>query len=364
MIGLHLDGVVRRFGASAAPTLDGFSLHVPSGGCVALLGPSGAGKSTVLRLVAGLDRPDGGSIEIAGRCVLGTPPERRGTALVFQTPRLFPHLSVRDNVAFPLSVKGVRRGAARSSAMQFLELVGMEDLATRAPSSLSGGQQQRVSLARALAARPAVLLLDEPFGALDPEVRVQMHELLASLRATVEPTILLVTHDRDEAVTVADTVAVLLNGKVAQHAAPEELFRAPATLDVHRFLDGRNAVPGVVSGSVHHSVLGALELAERSAPDGAAALVFRHEAMRLTDETAGDVRGTVVRINRLGPRVTLEVDFSGHRLFAEAPAGSHVHVNQTVGLELPVSHRHVISTAAGRCQQADGPRPEAQGVQL
>ena len=174
---LQVQGLRRDF-LGAPGVLDGVDLEVPPGGCVALLGPSGGGKTTLLRLVAGLDTPDAGRVVLDGQDLGRVPPERRRTALVFQQPRLFPHLSVRDNVAFPLVVDHTPRRPARTEADRFLHLVGAADLSARRPDSLSGGQQQRVALARALAAGPDVLLLDEPFSALDPAVRVDMHRLL------------------------------------------------------------------------------------------------------------------------------------------------------------------------------------------
>ena len=344
---LRIIGLSRQFDRSQPPTLRGLDLEIPAGGCVALLGPSGSGKSTLMRLVAGLDTPDAGDIEVDGRSVLGVPPERRGAALVFQRPRLFPHMSVLDNVAFPLLVSGVTKREARSSAAQFLELVGVADLDRRRPASLSGGQEQRVSLARALAARPSVLLLDEPFSALDPELRSEMHDLVVSLRATVEPTILLVTHDRDEAGAMADTVAVLLGGHIVQHDAIDVLYRAPATLDVHTFLGGRNAVPGMLGVGVHHSPLGALEVSERSLlPGSPATLVIRQESVRVVGACEGEshVGGVVMRLLRAGARRSVEVDCEGVRLTGEVESGLELHVGQRVGLVLPARERHVLSS--------------------
>jgi putative spermidine/putrescine transport system ATP-binding protein len=342
--GLALRGVVRRFPGAPAPTLRGVHLEVGKGSCVALLGPSGCGKSTVLRLVAGLDIADAGDVRISGRSLHGVAPERRRTALVFQRPRLFPHLDVLDNVAFPLAAAGLRRHRARTDAGRFLELVGLTPLAGRRPSSLSGGQEQRVALARALAARPDVLLLDEPFSALDPALRAEMHALLRDLRAAVEPTLLLVTHDRHEAAVVADTVAVLLDGRIVQHATASQLHTAPASLDVHSFLDGRNAVSGRVADGRHLSALGALALP--GAPDdGTGHLVIRQEALQLTgphDATA-DVIGTVRSVDRLGPRNVVTVDCSGVQLTAEvASTQGDLSPGAVVGLVLPILQRHVL----------------------
>ena len=343
---LVLTGLARRFGG--APVLDGVDLTVPAGRCVALLGPSGSGKSTVLRLVAGLDTPDTGRVTAGGRDLAGLPPERRGTAMVGQRPRLFPHLSVLDNVAFPLAVAGRRRRAAREEAAGHLALVGLADLAGRRPATLSGGQEQRVALARALAASPAVLLLDEPFSALDPGVREEMHRLLADLRAAVAPTVLLVTHDRQEAAVVADTVAVLLDGRIAQAGPAEELHTRPATLVVSRFLGGANEVPGRVEGGAHVSALGRLRLPGPAAA-GPGVLVVRQEAVVLTGPgDAADVTGTVTRVTPRGARWRVEVATAAGPLSAEAGPGLAPATGAAVGLVLPVAQRWVVP------QRADG----------
>ncbi len=342
---LVLAGLTRRFGGT--PVLDGVDLTVPAGGCLALLGPSGTGKSTVLRLVAGLDTPDAGRVAVGGRDLAGLPPERRGAALVGQRPRLFPHLSVLDNVAFPLAVAGHRRRAAREQAAGHLALVGLGDLARRRPATLSGGQEQRVALARALAAGPAVLLLDEPFSALDPGVREDMHRLLADLRAAVSPTVLLVTHDRTEAAAVADTVAVLLDGRIAQAGPADALHTRPATLAVSRFLGGANEVTGRVERGAHVSPLGRLDLPGHH-PDGDGVLVVRQEAVGLVAaaDPAADATGTVARISPRGARWRVEAATAAGPLSAEVGPGLAPAPGARVGLVLPAAQRWVVPPAA------------------
>jgi putative spermidine/putrescine transport system ATP-binding protein len=347
---LVVRGLVRRFGGT--PVLAGVDLAVPAGECVALLGPSGSGKSTVLRLVAGLDTPDAGRVHAGGRDLTGLPPERRGTAMVGQRPRLFPHLSVLDNVAFPLAVAGRRRREARAQAAEHLALVGLADLAARRPATLSGGQEQRVALARALAASPAVLLLDEPFSALDPGVREEMHRLLADLRAAVAPTVLLVTHDRQEATVVADTVAVLLDGRIAQAGPAEELHTRPATLAVSRFLGGANEVPGQVEGGAHVSALGRLALPVPVAA-GPGVLVVRQEAVAVTGPgDDADATGTVTRVTPRGARRRVEVATPAGPLSAEVGPGLAPAPGSAVGLVLPVAQRWVVPCPDA--QRADG----------
>ncbi len=353
--GLSLVALRRTF-PGGPRVLDGVDLDVPSGGCVALLGPSGAGKSTVLRTAAGLDSADAGRVLVAGRDMAGVPTERRRTALVFQRPRLFPHLRVLDNVAFGLQVTGTPRGQARRTATSFLDLVGAGDLANRRPASLSGGQEQRVALARALAVRPDVLLLDEPFSALDPGVRAEMQQLLAEMRAAVEPTVLIVTHDRLEASVVADTVAVLLDGRVAQHDRADVLHARPLSLQISRFLGGLNEVPGVLGGAadgagdgaVHVSAIGRLAMPAGSHVGGPATLVVRQEAVRLVTPGAADtVSGTVRRVTLHGARRLVEVGTAAGPLFAEVPPGTAAHAGDAVGLELPVEQRWAVPPQTG-----------------
>ena len=349
---LQVRGLRRSF-AGAAAVLDGVDLDVPPGGCVALLGPSGGGKTTLLRLVAGLDTADAGRVLLDGHDQGLVAPERRRTALVFQQPRLFPHLTVRDNVAFPLVVDRAPRRRARAEADRFLHLVGAADLSARRPASLIGGQQQRVALARALAAAPDVLLLDEPFSALDPAVRVEMHQLLTELRAVVEPTLLLVTHDRLEAGAVADTVAVLLDGRIVQHDRLDVLHARPASLAVSRFLGGRNELPGRVVGGVHHSAAGSLALAG-PVDDGPAVLLVRQEAVALVDPGApeADLRGTVRGVSLHGARALVEVTTAAGTLYAETPPGQHWPVGAPVGLCLPPAQRWAVRHAGDRVRRS------------
>ena len=363
--GLLIAGLTRRFPGTSRPVLDQVDLPVPAGGCVAVLGPSGSGKSTLLRLVAGLDTPDAGRVQVNGRDLTRVPPERRRIGLVFQRPRLFGHLDVRDNVAFPLVVAGARRRDAHRDAAAFLDLVGAADLARRRVGTLSGGQEQRVALARALAARPDVLLLDEPFSALDTQARAAMHDLVIALRAAVEPTLVLVTHDRQEAALLADTVAVLLDGRVAQHACPAELHSRPATLAVHEFLGGRNAFPGIVADGAHLSALGRLPLPDREGacpPDGPGVLVVRQEAVRVVvaHDPAADIVGTVVDVRSLGALDTVRVDVADVTVEALVPAGPRVRPRDRVGLVVPAAARHVVPAAAGPSpvsRRVGAPRP-------
>jgi sulfate transport system ATP-binding protein len=210
---IEVRNVTKRFGSFTA--LDDVSLDIPDGSLTAILGPSGSGKSTLLRIVAGLERPDSGEVLLAGEDATGLAPQRRNVGFVFQHYAAFKHMTVRDNVAFALTIRKRPKQEIRERVDELLELVQLSGYADRYPSKLSGGQRQRMALARALAAKPRVLLLDEPFGALDALTRIRMHTLLRQLCERHRPAVLLVTHDVDEAIALADRVAVLDEGRIA-----------------------------------------------------------------------------------------------------------------------------------------------------
>jgi sulfate/thiosulfate transport system ATP-binding protein len=227
-------GVSRRFGEFAA--LDDVSVAIPSGSLTALLGPSGSGKSTLLRVIAGLERPDAGSVEIDGRDATSTPTQRRGVGFVFQHYAAFKHMTVRENVAFGLRVRRRPKAEVRRRVDELLELVQLPGLADRYPAQLSGGQRQRMALARALAVEPSVLLLDEPFGALDARVRKELRAWLRRLHDEVHVTTVFVTHDQEEAMEVADRIVVMNSGRVEQVGGPRDLYEHPANAFVMGFV--------------------------------------------------------------------------------------------------------------------------------
>ena len=344
---LLLDCVSKTFSDEHAPALDDVTLDVPAGSCTAILGPSGSGKSTILRVMAGLDFVTAGQVLVNGTDVAGRTPERRGMGMVFQRPLLFPHLSVLDNVAFADRVSGLSRGESRRNAQGYLEMVQLAGYGRRSVQELSGGQEQRVAIARALAARPSVLLLDEPFSALDPELRTDMHELIRDIRSALNPTIVLVTHDRDEASAVADRIAVLHEGELLQHDTVDRIYNRPVSLRVSRLMGGVNEVAGTVVGGVHRSALGDVALGDAT-PEGAAVLVLRQEAVGvrlLDDSTIGALVGTeefagiVTGVRNQGPRRLLTISFRGEphsaQLQAELPLGQGVVVGSAVAVRLP-----------------------------
>ncbi|MFO1049368.1 MAG: ABC transporter ATP-binding protein [Geminicoccaceae bacterium] len=246
MASVELVGVSKLYGATRA--VDDISLKVPDGSYCCLLGPSGCGKTSTLRMIAGHESISRGDVRIGEEVVNDLPPVRRGTAMMFQSYALFPHLSCVDNVAFSLHMRGVVKDDRRKQAERMLERVHMEKYAERLPSQLSGGQQQRVALARALITNPKVLLLDEPLSALDPFLRIKMREELKKLQAETGLTFIHVTHGQDEAMALADIMVVMNGGRIAQAGTPRAVFHEPETAFVARFIGGHNVLPADLLG--------------------------------------------------------------------------------------------------------------------
>jgi putative spermidine/putrescine transport system ATP-binding protein len=244
-VGLELDHIFHRYGDT--PVVDGVSISIAPGELVALLGPSGCGKTTLLKIVAGFNRQTAGEVRIGGVRVDHLPPNRRRVGIVFQNYALFPHMTVAQNVAYGLDVMRIERTAKVLRIKEMLGLVRMDGFADRYPRQLSGGQQQRVAIARALAVRPMILLLDEPFAALDKALRLDMQIELKRIQRSAGITTILVTHDQEEALSLADRVALLNRGKLEQFASPTEVYDRPASLFVNTFVGTANVLKGKVA---------------------------------------------------------------------------------------------------------------------
>lgn len=313
---LEVRGLSVPFGD--APGLRDIGFTLAPGERLVLLGASGAGKTTLLRAIAGLVPLAAGGLTVGGRDVAAYPAESRDAVYLHQTPLLFPHLSVFENVAFPLRIRGRREPEIRAMVVELLESVRLDDLAGRRPHTLSGGQKHRAALARAMAARPAVLLLDEPLTALDPSLRDEVRTTLLSLQAHYRPAQLIVTHDLEDAAVLGDRIGILLDGTIAQLDPPERLFRRPASLAVARFLGIPNIVTGSIEAGQFRSALGPVPL-EDDLPAGPAAAAFGSDALRA--EPCGSLRGVVRGLHHRPRGATLRVEIAGLELEATAPTG-------------------------------------------
>jgi putative spermidine/putrescine transport system ATP-binding protein len=242
---IELVALTKRYGSTVA--VDAINLKIPAGSYCCLLGPSGCGKTTTLRMIAGHEEASDGDVILGAENITSLSPAARGTAMMFQSYALFPHLDCIDNVAFSLKMRGVARDTRRGRAMELLKRVQMEPFAQRLPAQLSGGQQQRVALARALITDPQVLLLDEPLSALDPFLRIRMREELKALQTRLGISFIHVTHSQDEAMALADLVVVMNQGRIEQAAPPREVFNKPASAFVARFVGGHNVLPAAVA---------------------------------------------------------------------------------------------------------------------
>ena len=332
MTALTIGGVTKAYGAT--PVLLGVDLHVPERTLTAVLGPSGCGKTTLLRLVAGFDTPDSGTITLGDTPVVGAgrtvPPQKRRVGYVPQEGALFPHLSVAANVTFGLP----RR--SRAAAGEFLELVGLDPaLGGRHPHELSGGQQQRVALARALAPGPSIVLLDEPFSSLDAALRESTRRAVAAALAAAGATAVLVTHDQAEALSLADQVAVMRQGRLVQLAAPETVYRSPSDAGVAGFVGEAVLLPGAVTGGLASCALGSVPV--RGAADGPVRILLRPEQVVIGTAGAAGVPARVRDVSYFGhdAAVRLELEPGGTEVLARVAGhdrplpGALVHLTVT-----------------------------------
>ena len=330
---LEISNLSHRYPRAGEPALSELSLAVEPGELVALLGPSGCGKTTALKIVAGLLRPSAGDVRIEGQSIIGTPPERREAAMVFQKSLLFPHMNVSANVGFGLRMRGISGEDASRRVEEALRHVRMEEFADRKPGELSGGQQQRVALARALVTEPQLLLLDEPLSALDANLREEMRELIKRLQREGGYTTVFVTHDQEEAVILADRIALIFDGKLQMYDEPEAFYERPTSRAAARFFGATNFIHGnTENGSVNTS-LGELRLVNPASP-GDVTLTIRPEAVRL-EGGENSFAARVASAAYLGTQVHYELEASGARLRAALPPHVRLRVGDEVTARLP-----------------------------
>jgi multiple sugar transport system ATP-binding protein len=353
---IRLEGLRKTFpdGTVALRDLD---LQVGDGELVVLVGPSGCGKTTALRLVAGLEEPSAGRIWLGEREVTDVPPAERDVAMVFQSYALYPHKSVAGNLGFPLRLRGMSRSEIAARVGAVASALGLEGLLTRRPRDLSGGQRQRVALGRAMVREPAAFLLDEPLSNLDAVLRVEMRAELARLHARLGATMVLVTHDQEEATTLGQRIVVLRDGEVEQIGGPEELYERPATLFVAGFLGSpaMNALTGRASGAdraLHLEPSGARLTAGELAlglPEGPGVLGVRPEDLELVPPEDGDLRGSVEVEERLGRETLLHVGGEGGvALRVLVPRETRVGIGNVVGLRARRDRLHLFDAGSGR----------------
>jgi ABC-type Fe3+/spermidine/putrescine transport system ATPase subunit len=331
-----------HYGSLAA--VEGLSLEIASGELVALLGPSGCGKTTTMRMIAGLLAPSGGDICFDGRSVTKVPAEKRGAVMVFQKHLLFPHMSVGENVAFGLKMKGIDGATQRRRVEAMLELVQLGGFAQRRPHALSGGQQQRVALARALVVAPQVLLLDEPLANLDANLRLEMRRLIRNIQQELNITTLFVTHDQEEAVMLADRVALMWEGKLLQFDAPRAFYARPASRTVARFFRNENFLSGEKRGMEVATAAGTLVLGcPAQVADGPVDVTVRPEEIVLAEtEGPNTVSARIVSSVYMGTHVQLQVALGDAIWSVTAPAGCTLPAGEVVSLRLPPQRLWVL----------------------
>ncbi|MEM1310105.1 MAG: ABC transporter ATP-binding protein [Cyanobacteria bacterium P01_H01_bin.153] len=351
---LKLIGLVKQFAGQSTPAVETVSLTLPQGDLLGLLGPSGCGKTTLLRLIAGFERPESGAVELSGQVVCGkgvwVPSERRDVGVVFQDYALFPHLSVFDNVAFGLKILARQGKLAaadiRTEAERAIALVGLQRFAKRFPHELSGGQQQRVALARAIAPRPALILLDEPFSNLDVQVRLYLRQEVRDILKNVGASGVFVTHDQEEALSISDCLAVMRSGRIEQFGRPEDIYRHPNSRFVASFVTQANFVAAERQGAMWKTLLGTFSVKGEAAHSSVGELMVRQEDLQLQADSKGNL---IVRDRQfLGREYRYTVTTAqGDLLYARMAAHQRLEIGQTVCGTVSTEQPQVFCQADG-----------------
>lgn len=346
---IEIKNLVKVFPGSPRPAVDDISLHISPGEFVTLLGPSGSGKTTTLNIIAGFETATSGSVSIGGREVLGTPPHKRNLGVVFQNYALFPHMTVAENIAFPLKQRRYPKQRVQDEAQRILQVVGLSEYGDRKPSQLSGGQQQRVALARALVFDPSVLLMDEPLGALDKKLREQLQVEIARIHRETGTTVVFVTHDQEEALALSDRIAIYNEGRILQCGTPSELYESPANTFVAEFLGDSNIFRGTATSAGNGARLelpGGAASAPNARPGSSCEILVRPERVTVspTDAVAvseNTVEGRVANITYQGSFRKVHVDLrDGSTASAREGMGhaSSCAVGDTVRLSWETQH--------------------------
>lgn len=334
----------KLYAASKTHAVRDLSLVIPSGKIVALLGPSGCGKTTALKMIAGLIEPTAGDIRFDDQSVLSIPAERRGAVMVFQNHLLFPYMSVGDNVGFGLKMRGERKRDIRPKVADMLALVKLPGFADRRPKQLSGGQQQRVALARALIVEPKVLLLDEPLSNLDAHLRGEMRELILNIQRQLNITTIFVTHDQEEAIMMADQVALIFEGQLQQFDEPRAFYEQPVSQPVAQFFGGVNFVAGVKQGHQIDTALGSFQAPPQPLPNGPVKLTIRPENLKLMpaspvkSSAVNTIEATICDCLYLGTHIRFRLEKNGQffEVVTEASRVDQFRLGASAHLHFPV----------------------------
>ena len=347
MSSVVLRDLTRRFGSVTA--VDRLNLEIESGELVAFLGPSGCGKTTTLRMITGLLLPTSGDILFDNKSIITVPTEKRGAVMVFQKHLLFPTMSVGQNVGFGLKMQGIAKQEIERRVDEMLELVKLPGFAKRRAHELSGGQQQRVALARALVVHPTVLLLDEPLANLDANLRLEMRELIRSIQRELGITTVFVTHDQEEAVMLADRIALMFDGVLQQYDVPHSFYQRPKTVRVAHFFRNDNLLAGVRRGEVIETAVGQLRIdpTHVTQPDGKVLVSVRPEDVQLTPKLGDSncIEAKVLLQVYMGTHTQIQLDVAGHTWLVHGPAEWHVNVGEMITLQLPQARIWLLPTA-------------------
>ncbi|MEM7538112.1 MAG: ABC transporter ATP-binding protein [Chloroflexota bacterium] len=346
MTDVVLQNLTRRFGDVVA--VDNLNLDVPSGTLVAFLGPSGCGKTTTLRMITGLLTPTSGDVWFNGKSVLAVPTEKRGAVMVFQKHLLFPTMNVAQNVGFGLRMQGMNKREIASRVSEMLELVRLPGYEKRQPHELSGGQQQRIALARALVVQPNVLLLDEPLANLDANLRLEMRTLIRNIQRELKITTIFVTHDQEEAVMLADRIALMFDGVLQQYDVPSSFYERPQSQAIARFFRNDNFLEGIKKGGAVDTPAGFINinLSQTDVADGPVYLTVRPEDIQVESQIQSPstpiarnncIQVTVISSVYMGTYTQLLLDMGGQTWQAHADAGLRVHTGERISVVLPPS---------------------------